>query len=85
MTVNTLRQFSPFCRQSHNKRAAICFADCARYQPARCQTIENAGQGRSLVRKAAVESATLAERELASSPKICASPCVNPRSRRSSR
>jgi len=55
MTLDALRQFSAFCRRSHNERAAICFADCARDQPAPCQAIENAGQGRSLVREAAME------------------------------
>jgi hypothetical protein len=55
MTLDALRQLSAFCRWSHNKRAAICFADCARDQAALCQAIENAGQGRSLVRKTAME------------------------------
>jgi hypothetical protein len=55
MTLDALRQLSPFCRWSHDERAAICFADCARDQPAPCQAIENAGQGRSLVREAAME------------------------------
>jgi hypothetical protein len=55
MTPDALRQFSPFYRRFHNERAAICFADCARDQPAPCQAIENAGQGRSLVREAAMK------------------------------
>jgi hypothetical protein len=55
MTLDALRQFSAFCRRSNNERAAICFADCARDQPAPCQAIENAGQSRSLVRKAAMK------------------------------
>jgi|SRR2546421_7250321 hypothetical protein len=55
MTLYTLCQLSPFCREPHDERAAICFADFARDQPARCQSIENAGQGRSLVREASVE------------------------------
>jgi hypothetical protein len=55
MTLDALRQLSAFCRRSHHERAAICFADCARDQAALCQAIENAGQGRPLVRKAAME------------------------------
>ena len=55
MTLDALGQLSPFCRLSHDKRAAICFADCARDQAAPCQAIENARQGRSLVREAAME------------------------------
>jgi hypothetical protein len=43
MTLDTLRQISPFCCWSHDERAAICLADCARDQSARCQSIENAG------------------------------------------
>jgi hypothetical protein len=43
MTPDTLRQLSPFCRESHDKRAAIYFTDCARDQTARSQPIENAG------------------------------------------
>jgi hypothetical protein len=30
MTLYAMREFSPFCRWSHHKCAAICFADCAR-------------------------------------------------------
>jgi hypothetical protein len=55
MTLDTLCQPSPFCRQPYNKRAAICFADCSRDQPAFCQSIEDTGQGRSLVCEAAME------------------------------
>jgi hypothetical protein len=55
MTLDALRQLSPFCRWSHDKCAAIRFANCARDQAARCQSIENTGQGRSLVREAAME------------------------------
>jgi len=55
MTLDALRQFSAFCRRSHNERAAICFADCARDQPAPCQAIENARQCRSLVGETAME------------------------------
>ena len=39
MTLNAMREFSPFCRWSHHKCAAICFAHCARDQAAPCQTI----------------------------------------------
>jgi hypothetical protein len=30
MTLNAVSEFSPFCRWSHYKRAAICFTHCAR-------------------------------------------------------
>jgi hypothetical protein len=43
MTLDPPSQLSAFCRWFHHERAAIRFADCARDQPARCQTIENAG------------------------------------------
>ena len=43
MTLNAMREFLPFCRWSHHKCAAICFAHCARDQAAPCQTIENTG------------------------------------------
>jgi len=43
VTSNAVRQFSPFCRWSHHKCAAICFAHCARNQSTLCQAIENAG------------------------------------------
>jgi hypothetical protein len=55
MTMDALRQLSPFWRWCHHERAAVCFANCARDQPAPGQTIENAGQGRSLVCEAAME------------------------------
>jgi hypothetical protein len=43
MALDTLRQFSPFCRWFHHERAPIRFANCACDQSTRCQTIENAG------------------------------------------
>jgi hypothetical protein len=43
MTLDALRQLSPFCRWSHDERAAISFADFARDQPAPFEPIENAG------------------------------------------
>jgi len=55
MTLNSERKFLPFCGWSHHECAAICFAHCACDQSTLCETIENAGQRRPLVRKAAME------------------------------
>jgi hypothetical protein len=55
MTLDTLRQLAAFCSRSHHERATICFTDCTCDQAAPCQAIENTGQGRSLVRKPAME------------------------------
>ena len=43
VTLNAVRKFLPFCRQSYHECAAICFAYCASDQSALCEPIENAG------------------------------------------
>jgi hypothetical protein len=59
MTLNPVREFSPLCRWSHHECPAICFVQCSRDQTAPCQTIENAGERRSLMAEAAMQMADI--------------------------
>jgi hypothetical protein len=75
---NTACKFATFRGQRDDKRAAIRFSDLTRNQIPFRQPIQNAGQCRSLMRKATMEVGHFAGLESASIPRMWASPWVNP-------